>query len=50
MGIFELMELDDEIRKLIMTNADASVLHAYGAHATACAICAKTVGSRCRTA
>jgi type II secretory ATPase GspE/PulE/Tfp pilus assembly ATPase PilB-like protein len=23
-GIFELMELDDEIRKLIMTNADAA--------------------------
>jgi type II secretory ATPase GspE/PulE/Tfp pilus assembly ATPase PilB-like protein len=26
MGIFEMMELDDEIRKLIMANADASVL------------------------
>ena len=26
MGIFELMELNDEIRKLIMSNADASVL------------------------
>jgi general secretion pathway protein E len=26
MGIFEMMTLDDEIRKLIMNNADASVL------------------------
>jgi general secretion pathway protein E len=26
MGIFELMEINDEIRKLIMSNADASVL------------------------
>jgi len=26
MGIFELMDVDDEIRKLIMQNADASVL------------------------
>ena len=26
MGIFEMMELDEEIRKLIMASADASVL------------------------
>jgi general secretion pathway protein E len=26
MGIFEMMELNDEIRKLVMSNADASVL------------------------
>jgi type II secretory ATPase GspE/PulE/Tfp pilus assembly ATPase PilB-like protein len=25
-GIFEMMELDDEIRKLIMNNEDASIL------------------------
>ena len=31
MGIFEMMELNDEIRKLIMANADASVLTAGGA-------------------
>jgi general secretion pathway protein E len=28
MGIFEMMELNDEIRKLIMENADASILTA----------------------
>jgi len=28
MGIFELMELNDEIRDLVMKNADASVLTA----------------------
>ena len=26
MGIFEMMDVNDEIRKLIMNNADASVL------------------------
>jgi type II secretory ATPase GspE/PulE/Tfp pilus assembly ATPase PilB-like protein len=26
LGIFELMEMDEEIRKLVMTNADAGVL------------------------
>ena len=26
MGIFEMMDVTDEIRKLIMTNADASIL------------------------
>ena len=26
MGIFEMMELNDEIRRLIMQNADASIL------------------------
>ena len=26
MGIFELMEMDEELRKLIMANADACVL------------------------
>jgi len=26
MGIFEMMDVDDEIRKLIMANADASAL------------------------
>ena len=48
MGIFEMMELNDEIRKLIMENADASRAHRRRRAATACATCAKTAGRKSR--
>ena len=49
-GIFELMELNDEIRELIMGNADAARAHRRRRAATACATCAKTAGRRSPTA
>ena len=42
-GIFELMELNDEMRQLIMANADAPGLP-RPRDATACATCAKMAG------
>ncbi len=43
-GIFELMELNDEIRRKIMADADAVDLTQSARQATACATFAKTDG------
>ena len=48
-GIFELMELNEELRAAIMRNEDAARSPRPRA-ATACAICAKMVGIKCAAA